>query len=40
MHQAMSPDHLYLRFFNISRRSAETEARRICRNPASVNLWA
>ena len=34
MHQAMSPGNTYLRFFNISRMTAETEARRICRNPA------
>jgi acyl-CoA synthetase (NDP forming)/GNAT superfamily N-acetyltransferase len=33
MHEAMSPDNSYLRFFNISRRSAEIEARRICRDP-------
>jgi len=33
MHQAMSPDNTYLRFFNISRLAAETEARRICREP-------
>ena len=33
MHQAMSPDNSYLRFFNISRNAAETEARRICREP-------
>jgi len=34
MHDAMSPDNSYLRFFNMSRRSGEIEARRICRNPA------
>jgi acyl-CoA synthetase (NDP forming)/GNAT superfamily N-acetyltransferase len=33
MHEAMSPDNSYLRFFNISRLAAETEARRICREP-------
>ncbi|MGD0244965.1 MAG: GNAT family N-acetyltransferase [Streptosporangiaceae bacterium] len=33
MHQAMSADHTYLRFFNVSRLSAETEARRVCRDP-------
>jgi len=33
MHQAMSRDNSYLRFFNISRLSAEIEARRICRDP-------
>ena len=34
MHQAMSPDSTYMRFFNISRLAAETEARRICQDPA------
>jgi acyl-CoA synthetase (NDP forming)/GNAT superfamily N-acetyltransferase len=34
MHQAMSPDNTYLRFFNVSRLAAETEARRIARDPA------
>jgi acyl-CoA synthetase (NDP forming)/GNAT superfamily N-acetyltransferase len=34
MHEAMAPDNIYLRFFSYSRRSAETEARRICREPA------
>jgi len=33
MHEAMAPDNIYLRFFSYSRRSAETEARRICRDP-------
>jgi GNAT superfamily N-acetyltransferase len=33
MHEAMSPDNLYLRFFNLSRVAAETEARRVCRDP-------
>jgi acyl-CoA synthetase (NDP forming)/GNAT superfamily N-acetyltransferase len=33
MHEAMSPDNAYLRFFGISRTAAETEARRICREP-------
>src|SRR6185369_11503456 len=33
MHEAMSPDSIYLRFFSYSRRSAETEARRICTDP-------
>jgi succinyl-CoA synthetase alpha subunit/GNAT superfamily N-acetyltransferase len=33
MHQAMSPDNSYLRFFNLSRTAAETEARRITRLP-------
>ncbi len=31
MHQAMSPDNAYLRFFSLSRTAAEAEARRICR---------
>jgi acyl-CoA synthetase (NDP forming)/GNAT superfamily N-acetyltransferase len=34
MHAAMSPDNSYMRFFNVSRLSAEIEARRISRNPA------
>jgi acyl-CoA synthetase (NDP forming)/GNAT superfamily N-acetyltransferase len=33
MYEAMSPDNLYLRFFNFSRHAAETEARRVCREP-------
>ena len=33
MHEAMSPDNTYMRFFNISRMVAEVEARRICRHP-------
>ncbi len=33
MHEAMSPDNTYMRFFNISRRAGETEARRVCREP-------
>jgi acyl-CoA synthetase (NDP forming)/GNAT superfamily N-acetyltransferase len=33
MHEAMSPDNAYMRFFNLSRLAAETEARRICREP-------
>src|SRR5580704_19627006 len=37
MHEAMAPDNMYLRFFSYSRRSAETEARRICRDPAPGN---
>ena len=42
MHEAMSPDNAYLRFFNLSRHAAETEARRICRNsrPDRVALLA
>jgi acyl-CoA synthetase (NDP forming)/GNAT superfamily N-acetyltransferase len=34
MHEAMSRDNAYMRFFNISRLAAETEARRICKDPA------
>jgi acyl-CoA synthetase (NDP forming)/GNAT superfamily N-acetyltransferase len=33
MHEAMSPDSMYMRFFNLNRLAAETEARRICREP-------
>jgi acyl-CoA synthetase (NDP forming)/GNAT superfamily N-acetyltransferase len=33
MHEAMAPDNIYLRFFSYSRQSAETEARRVCRDP-------
>ena len=42
MHEAMSRDNSYMRFFNISRHSAEIEARRICRNraPGSAALLA
>jgi acyl-CoA synthetase (NDP forming)/GNAT superfamily N-acetyltransferase len=45
MHEAMAPDNIYLRFFSYSRRSAETEARRICRDsdsetPGSAALLA
>jgi acyl-CoA synthetase (NDP forming)/GNAT superfamily N-acetyltransferase len=42
MHEAMSPDNSYMRFFNISRFAAETEARRICRDlrPGHVALLA
>ena len=38
MHQAMSPDNSYMRFFNISRLAAETEARRICKSPAPIQV--
>ena len=31
LHEAMSPDNLYLRFFSMSRVAAEREARRVCR---------
>jgi acyl-CoA synthetase (NDP forming)/RimJ/RimL family protein N-acetyltransferase len=33
LHEKMSPDSLYLRFFSLSPRAAEREARRICREP-------
>jgi acyl-CoA synthetase (NDP forming)/GNAT superfamily N-acetyltransferase len=33
MHEAMSPDNSYMRFFNLSRLAGETEAHRICREP-------
>ena len=33
MHEAMSPDNAYLRFFSISRMAAEREARRVTREP-------
>ena len=34
MHQAMSPGNEYLRFFSLSKRSAQREAERVCRAPA------
>ena len=34
MREAMAPDSIYLRFFSCGGRSEETEARRICRDPA------
>ena len=34
MHEALSPDNTYLRFFNLSRTAAATEARRICQDPS------
>ena len=33
MHEAMSPENIYLRFFSLSRTAADAEARRICREP-------
>ena len=33
MHEAMSPDNAYLRFFSLSRVAAEQEARRVTREP-------
>ena len=35
MHEAMSANNSYLRFFNFSRLSAEQEATRVCRSPAA-----
>ena len=42
MHEAMSLDNTYMRFFNLSRLAAETEAQRICREsrPGRVALLA
>ncbi len=34
MHARMSSENLYLRFFGVSRSAAESEARRVCREPA------
>src|SRR5258708_20998031 len=34
MHEAMSPEQEYLRFFSLSKLSAEREAERVCRAPA------
>ncbi len=34
MHAKMSTENLYLRFFGVSRSAAESEARRVCREPA------
>lgn len=38
MYEAMSPDSIYLRFFNLSRLAAENEARRICHDPTPDQL--
>ena len=38
MHEMMSPDNTYMRFFSFSRMSAETEAQRICRDPGPGNV--
>ena len=38
MHEAMSRDNAYMRFFNISRAAGELEARRICRDPTPGNV--
>jgi acyl-CoA synthetase (NDP forming)/GNAT superfamily N-acetyltransferase len=42
MHERMSPDNIYLRFFSFSRLSAQTEARRVCTDarPGRVALLA
>ena len=34
MHEAMSPDNAYRRFFSLSRLAAEQEARRVTREPS------
>src|SRR5215468_7034786 len=34
MHEAMSPDNEYQRFFSLSKVAAEHEAERVCRMPA------
>ena len=34
MHEKLSPDSLYMRFFSLSPRAGEWEARRLCREPA------
>jgi acyl-CoA synthetase (NDP forming)/RimJ/RimL family protein N-acetyltransferase len=43
MHAALSQDNLYLRFFSLSPRNAETEAARVCREPepdhAALLAW-
>jgi GNAT superfamily N-acetyltransferase len=33
LHEAISPDNIYLRFFSLSKLAAETEARRLCQEP-------
>ncbi len=38
MHEAMSPDNIYLRFFCVSRLAAEQEAERVCREPGPDHL--
>jgi acyl-CoA synthetase (NDP forming)/RimJ/RimL family protein N-acetyltransferase len=38
MHEAMSPDNAYLRFFSFSRHAAEAEAKRICRAPEAGSI--
>jgi acyl-CoA synthetase (NDP forming)/GNAT superfamily N-acetyltransferase len=43
MHAAMSPDNMYLRFFSLSPQAAQTEARRVSREPgpdhAALLAW-
>lgn len=43
MHEQMSPENMYLRFFGLSQRAAEQEARRVCREPgpehAALLAW-
>ena len=38
MHEAMSSDNAYLRFFSLSPTAAETEARRICQQPGPARM--
>jgi acyl-CoA synthetase (NDP forming)/GNAT superfamily N-acetyltransferase len=38
MHEAMSPDNAYMRFFGLSKLSAEQEAARVCRAPAPDHI--
>jgi acyl-CoA synthetase (NDP forming)/GNAT superfamily N-acetyltransferase len=38
MHEAMSPGNAYLRFFGLSKLSAEHEAARVCRTPAPDHM--
>lgn len=40
MHEAMSQENLYLRFFSLSKNAAEQEARRLCRPaPTTRHCW-
>jgi acyl-CoA synthetase (NDP forming)/GNAT superfamily N-acetyltransferase len=38
MHRDMSPDNIYFRFFSLSPVGAESEARRVCRQPGSDHV--
>jgi acyl-CoA synthetase (NDP forming)/GNAT superfamily N-acetyltransferase len=38
MHEAMSPDNAYFRFFSLSPAAAEAEARRVCREPGQGRM--